>query len=142
MALWMGPGAQAQCGVSAKMIQPMGWHLQQWGVRPMLLSAGFDEGSNHEPSIIGMWHVVFTGQTMNDGPDVLPEPFDNSVVVWHRDGTGDYELLATRAGRRLLHGRLEADGEGGNISSTTFRGRAMIRSAIPRMELRSWRKSR
>ena len=87
MALWLGPGAQAQCGVSAKMIQPMGWHLQNWGVRPMLLSADFDEGSSREPSIVGMWHVIFTGQTMNDGAYVLPEPFDNSVVVWHQDGT-------------------------------------------------------
>ena len=87
MALWLGPGAQAQCGVSAKMIQPMGWHLQGAGIHPMLHFADFDEGSNQEPSIIGMWHVVFTGESMNDGPYVLPEPFDNSVVVWHRDGT-------------------------------------------------------
>ena len=87
MALFMGPQIQAQCGVSAKMIQPMGWHLQNWGVRPMLLSADFDEGGGHEPSIVGMWHVIFTGQTMNGGSYALPEPFDNSVVVWHQDGT-------------------------------------------------------
>ncbi|MGC1869405.1 MAG: hypothetical protein WA700_00485 [Acidobacteriaceae bacterium] len=87
MALLLGPGVQAQCGLSMKMMKPMGWHLQHWGARPTLLSAGFDEGSNQEPSIVGMWHVIFTGKTMNDGSYVLPEPFDNSVVVWHRDGT-------------------------------------------------------
>jgi hypothetical protein len=69
------------------MIQPMGWHLLAPGEHPMLLSADFDEGGGREPSIIGMWHVVFTGQSMNDGPYTLPEPFDNSVVVWHPDGT-------------------------------------------------------
>jgi hypothetical protein len=69
------------------MIQPMGWHMQGAGIHPVLQFADFDEGANHEPSIVGMWHVVFTGESMNDGPYVLPEPFDNSVVVWHRDGT-------------------------------------------------------
>ena len=39
------------------------------------------------PSIVGMWHVVFTGHTMNGGAYVLPNPFDNSVIVWHSDGT-------------------------------------------------------
>jgi hypothetical protein len=36
-----------------------------------------------------MWHVVFTGQTMgtDGGPYTLPNPFDNSVVVWHSDGS-------------------------------------------------------
>jgi hypothetical protein len=87
MALLLGPGAQAQCGVSAKMLQPMGWHLQGSGIHPMLQFADFDEGGNREPSIVGMWHVVFTGESMNDGPYVLPEPFDNSMVVWHSDGT-------------------------------------------------------
>jgi hypothetical protein len=87
MVLLLGAGAQAQCGISAKMIQPMGWHMQGPGIQPMLRFADFDEGGNHEPSIVGMWHVVFTGQSMNDGPYVLPEPFDNSVVVWHGDGT-------------------------------------------------------
>ncbi|HTU50346.1 MAG TPA: hypothetical protein VMF56_07110 [Acidobacteriaceae bacterium] len=87
MALLLGQGAQAQCGVSAKMIQPMGWHLQGSGLHPMLHFVDFDEGSNHEPSIVGMWHVIFTGQTMNGGAYTLPEPLDNSVVIWHRDGT-------------------------------------------------------
>ena len=36
-----------------------------------------------------MWHVVFTAQTQNG--DAIPVPggvvIDNSVVVWHSDGT-------------------------------------------------------
>ncbi len=141
MALWMGPGAQAQCGVSAKMIQPMGWHLQQWGVRPMLLSAGFDEGSNHEPSIVGMWHVVFTGESMNDGPYVLPEPFDNSVVVWHPDGTEIMNSSRPAQDGNFCLGVWKQTGKR-QYFLNHIRGRAMIRPAIRRVELRSWRKSR
>ena len=41
------------------------------------------------PSIVGMWHVVFTAQTQNG--EAIPVPggavIDNSVVVWHSDGT-------------------------------------------------------
>ena len=50
-----------------------------------LLNDGDDY--HDDVSIVGMWHVVFTGQTMNGGSYTLPEPFDNSVVVWHSDGT-------------------------------------------------------
>ena len=39
--------------------------------------------------IVGMWHVVFTAQTQNG--ETIPVTggvvIDNSVVVWHGDGT-------------------------------------------------------
>ena len=53
---------------------------------PQLCSKSLGDDDN-DVSIVGMWHVVFTGQTMNGGSYTLPEPFDNSVVVWHSDGT-------------------------------------------------------
>jgi hypothetical protein len=40
-----------------------------------------DEGS----SIVGMWHVVFTAQTLNGAP--VNMVIDNAVAVWHSDGT-------------------------------------------------------
>ena len=85
MTLFMVPGVQAQCGLSTKMIKPMGWHLQYDGVHPMLLPAAFDEGDNHESSIVGMWHVIFTARTMNG--ERFSGVIDNAVAVWHPDGT-------------------------------------------------------
>jgi hypothetical protein len=35
--------------------------------------------------IVGMWHVVFTANTMDGEP--VNSMFDNAVVVWHSDGT-------------------------------------------------------
>jgi hypothetical protein len=80
LALAMIPSALAQCGFSSKLVKPSAWQPQMGGAH--LLKAEFGE-----PSIAGMWHVVFTGQTMNGGAYTLPNPFDNSVVVWHPDGT-------------------------------------------------------
>ncbi len=85
MAMAMMQGAQAQCGLSMKAVKPMGWHLQDWGGRPMLRFADFDEGDHHEASIVGMWHVIFTAETMNNGP--FSGVIDNAVAVWHPDGT-------------------------------------------------------
>lgn len=83
------PAAQAACGgVNLPLAHPSGLHLQYGIARLMpaaLLNVGDDDFDN--VSIVGMWHVVFTGQTMNGGSYALPEPFDNSVVIWHNDGT-------------------------------------------------------
>lgn len=89
LAFAVVPGAGAQCGLLNKPIKPMSWSPQYQGALPSLLRTAFgDEGRKpSEPSIVGMWHVVFTGQTMSGGDYTLPEPFDNSVVVWHSDGT-------------------------------------------------------
>ncbi|MGA8729941.1 MAG: hypothetical protein WB608_14405, partial [Terracidiphilus sp.] len=67
---------------------PSSFQFQDGPVQLMpaaLLKGGYDDDDG--VSIVGMWHVVFTGQTMNGGSYTLPEPFDNSVVVWHSDGT-------------------------------------------------------
>jgi hypothetical protein len=89
LTLVTAPGAFAACGsINAPRAHPSGLHLQNGNARLLpaaLLEAGNDYGD--DASIVGMWHVVFTGQTMNGGSYSLPEPFDNSVVVWHSDGT-------------------------------------------------------
>lgn len=84
LAIMALPTAQAQCGgLSGKLVKPSNWNPQDGAPQIMKASLGDDS----DPSIVGMWHVVFTGQTMNGGAYTLSEPFDNSVVVWHNDGT-------------------------------------------------------
>ena len=83
------PGALAACGgLNPPVAHPSGLQMQygQAQLLPAALLKSVDDDENG-PSIVGMWHVVFTGQTMNGGSYTLPEPFDNSVVVWHSDGT-------------------------------------------------------
>ena len=87
LSLATAKGALAQCGLSTKLVKPSSWQLPMGGAR--LVYAGLAGGGDEDsPSIVGMWHVVFTAHTMNG--DALPDPgavIDNSVVVWHRDGT-------------------------------------------------------
>ncbi len=91
LAFAVAPGAAAQCGLPNKPVKPMRWPMtwqRQFGAgHASLVSAAF-EGSD-QPSIVGMWHVVFTAQTQNGEPVPVPGgvTFDNSVVVWHSDGT-------------------------------------------------------
>ena len=88
LALATAPGALAQC-LSTKLVKPSGWQPQLGGAH--LMSAGFDGDGDRDrdsPSIVGMWHVIFTAHTMNG--DAIPDPgaaIDNAVVVWHADGT-------------------------------------------------------
>jgi hypothetical protein len=78
------PVARAACGgLPGKLVKPSSWNPQYGAPRIMKASLANDG----QPSIVGMWHVVFTGQTMTGGAYTLPQPFDNSVVVWHSDGT-------------------------------------------------------
>ncbi|HTW62466.1 MAG TPA: hypothetical protein VMD55_11705 [Terracidiphilus sp.] len=81
------PIALAQCGSPAKAVKPTAWHPQMGSARLVLAVDGDHPDGGGTASIVGMWHVVFTGQTMNGGAYTLPEPLDNSVVVWHSDGT-------------------------------------------------------
>lgn len=77
------PSALAQCGLPNKPIRPSSWN--PGASSPQLLPADFDRS---EPSIIGMWHVTFTALTQNGA--AIPAPgavIDNSLVVWHADGT-------------------------------------------------------
>lgn len=80
LVLTMVPGALAQCSFPGKALKPSVWH-PQYGEAHLTLVAGHD-GDYEAPSIVGMWHVVFTAQT---GP--ITGVIDNSVVVWHSDGT-------------------------------------------------------
>ena len=80
----LAPAAMAQCGLPNKP-KPSSWRPQYGDARPHLITAAFDEA---EPSIVGMWHVIFTAQTQNG--DSIPAPgavIDNAVAVWHGDGT-------------------------------------------------------
>ncbi len=83
LAFAVVPGALAQCGFPNKPVKPMSWQPQLGAKEPSLVRTAF--GEDGQPSIVGMWHVVFTAQTMNGDPVNLL--FDNSVVVWHSDGT-------------------------------------------------------
>ncbi|HZB87405.1 MAG TPA: hypothetical protein VE291_01995 [Terracidiphilus sp.] len=82
------PGAAAQCGLPNKPIKPTSWHPKLGQVHPSLVRTAY-ENINFEPSIVGMWHAIFTAQTQNG--EEIPVPggvvIDNSVVVWHSDGT-------------------------------------------------------
>jgi hypothetical protein len=45
-------------------------------------------GIENSPSIVGMWHVVFTADSVNGEPIPSPGPvIDNAMAVWHADGT-------------------------------------------------------
>jgi hypothetical protein len=77
LGLFIVPGAFAQCGLPTKLVKPAAWH-SHGNVR----TSHWDED---EPSIVGMWHVVFTGETMNGAP--FSGVIDNAVLVFHNDGT-------------------------------------------------------
>jgi hypothetical protein len=81
------PSALAQCGLSTKLTKPSSWQPQMGRAR--LMNAGFSGDDDEDsPSIVGMWHVVFTAHSMNG--EAIPAPgavIDNSVVVLHSDGT-------------------------------------------------------
>lgn len=81
--------ALAQCGLPNKPIKPSAWSPQRGAASPHLITAAIDDYNDHEPYIVGMWHVTFTAQTQNG--ETIPVTggvvIDNSVVVWHSDGT-------------------------------------------------------
>ena len=79
IALSIIPGAAAQCGLSVKAIKPSGWQPGYEDAYQRLVLV------DQEASIVGMWHVIFTAQTLNGEP--FSGVIDNSVVVWHSDGT-------------------------------------------------------
>jgi hypothetical protein len=78
------PSAMAQCGVSTKSVKPSSWQPQTEGVQ--LIRAALAKPEEDAPSIVGMWHLVFTANSLNGG--TIPNTvIDNSLVVWHDDGT-------------------------------------------------------
>lgn len=80
----MVPTAKAQCGLPTKPIKPAVWQPQDDRAHLKLASAKQDD-DQPEPSITGMWHVIFTAQTINGEP--FSGVIDNAVVVWHSDHT-------------------------------------------------------
>jgi hypothetical protein len=82
VGLILVPGAFAQCGVPSKSIKPAAWHPSE---KARLMYVRSNDDDEHEAAIVGMWHVIFTGETMNGAP--FSGVVDNSVVVFHSDGT-------------------------------------------------------
>lgn len=81
--------ALAQCGVSTKLVKPASWNPRIGAAHRMRTAiSGYQDDEEDIPSIVGMWHAVFTAHTMNG--QAIPAPgavVDNSLVVWHSDGT-------------------------------------------------------
>jgi hypothetical protein len=89
LTLATAPNALAACG---GLNTPLAHHSSlnlQYGNAKLMPAALLkdDDDYRDDVSIVGMWHVVFTGKTEGNGSYSLPQPFDNSVVVWHNDGT-------------------------------------------------------
>lgn len=84
LVLALVPVAKAQCGLPIKMAKPASWAPQLSAQRPRFVAVE-DNNDQRGPSIVGMWHVVFTGQTLNNAP--FSGIVDNAIVVWHNDGT-------------------------------------------------------
>lgn len=76
LSVLVAPNAQAQCGLSTKLIKPSTWNPQIGGAH-IMPAALADDGNEGAPSIVGMWHVKFAGDVFSD----------NAVVQWHSDGT-------------------------------------------------------
>jgi hypothetical protein len=80
------PSALAQCGLP-KVAKPANWSSSHGGgVRVVRAAFQQSHDDNDEgPNIVGMWHVIFTAQTLNGAP--VNMVIDNSIAVWHSDGT-------------------------------------------------------
>ena len=108
----IAPAAMAQCGLPNKPIKPSSWSPQNGAKTPRLVLAGFEEYDSHEP-IVGMWHVVFTAQTQNG--ETIPVTggvvIDNSVVVWHGDGTEIMNSARSAQDGNFCLGVLERTGD-------------------------------
>ena len=79
--------AQAQCGLPTRLVKPANWHPQSRQAH--LLPAAFAGSADQDdfgPSIVGMWHVTFTAQTLG-GSSIPDTVIDNALVVWHADRT-------------------------------------------------------
>jgi hypothetical protein len=88
LALLCVPSSWAGCGVN----QPTAPTHSSWYVQPgnpLLLRAALltdDDHDRDDPSIVGMWHVIFTAKTLN-GASIPDAVIDNALVVWHSDHT-------------------------------------------------------
>jgi hypothetical protein len=81
------PNALGQCGLPNKSVKPANWsssHIAGARVVPAALQRS-DDDDDGIPSIVGMWHVIFSAQTLNGTP--VDMVIDNAIAVWHKDGT-------------------------------------------------------
>ena len=87
LAFALVPAAQAQCGLNLKSFHPAAWHPQIGSAH--LVHASLFDDDDDSPSIVGMWHVIFTAHAMNDVaiPPADWPVIDNALVVWHSDKT-------------------------------------------------------
>jgi hypothetical protein len=83
LAIIVVPFAKAECGGLVKSVKPASFGLRANSGHVMLAALGEDRD---DVSIVGMWHVVLTANAMNGQP--IPDTVvDNSLAVWHSDGT-------------------------------------------------------
>jgi hypothetical protein len=83
--VWV-PSSWAGCGTN-QLASPThsSWHVQP-GQPTLLRAALVNDDHFDDASIVGMWHVTFTANTMNGAP--IPDTvIDNALVVWHSDHT-------------------------------------------------------
>jgi hypothetical protein len=79
------PNAFGQCGLPRNLVKPANLIYSHASAR--LLRTAFEKDDDEDgPSIVGMWHVVFTAHKQNGFP-IKDFVTDNAVVVWHKDGT-------------------------------------------------------
>jgi len=83
LAVASAPAAFAQCGMPSKLIKPSAFHPAIEGAVPRASTLN-DLGVGQ--SIVGMWHVLFTAQSMN-GSAIPDTVIDNALSVWHNDHT-------------------------------------------------------
>ena len=87
LAVAFVPLAEAQCGKILPSARPMSWQAQASGARLKLAAfRNVDNDEDDQPSIVGMWHVIFTAETSN-GAAIPDTVIDSALVVWHSDGT-------------------------------------------------------
>lgn len=91
LAVLVQSNCAAQCAIGSA-VKGTSWELQPDSEPTRLLPAGFQEGdeshkdSEMKATIVGFWHVIFTGKTMN-GISIPDTEIDNALIVWHNDGT-------------------------------------------------------
>jgi hypothetical protein len=87
LAIAVIPNAMAQC-MSKTVVKPASWSSSHpAGARLVQMQAAFHKSDDDDdgPSIVGMWHVKFTALTQGGVP--VNFTLDESIVVWHSDGT-------------------------------------------------------
>jgi hypothetical protein len=88
LAVAMVPTALSQCGLNKNYVKPAAWH-PQFGSARFIHAAFFDDDDRDTPTIVGMWHVIFTAHTIN-GTAIPPDAYpmiDNAMVIFHSDKT-------------------------------------------------------